>query len=304
MIVDEASRYEINGRIPEHGPAAAEISLLTREQVYLKNISLHELLVKEDGEFALVIDALPTNGRVNHLPTNNGGYQLLVRDIISEASVQRQLELTVSRLGPPPQLPAPTLDEVAATCEAHMRKHVDDLIWVNDNLIAQAANYFEPPAVHTQGVYSVSQAYSAGRFQLADDEAIVFIVERSATAYASVPVSDLWGGIGPFVDRQVSLGTDQARPGPDGRYAFVLAHRDPSVHNWIDTGGLHEGVVLVRWVGHDPSRAGAPPPGLETRLVKMSDLAEALPSGTPRIVPEARAQQIANRSRAYRILLS
>jgi hypothetical protein len=38
----------------------------------------------------------------------------------------------------------------------------------------------------------------------------------------------------------------QALADDDGRYRFVLSHRDPGVHNWLDTTGRHAGIVILR----------------------------------------------------------
>jgi hypothetical protein len=40
----------------------------------------------------------------------------------------------------------------------------------------------------------------------------------------------------------------------DGTWTLVIAPEDPGRPNWIDTGGRHEGYMLVRWV-----LADAPP---------------------------------------------
>ena len=41
---------------------------------------------------------------------------------------------------------------------------------------------------------------------------------------------------------------------PDGIYRFVLSAEDPGVHNWLDTMGLHRGIVDVRF--HRPTHRG------------------------------------------------
>lgn len=305
MIIDEESRYEVSGRFPEGaaGPIALEISLLTRGEVYLKNISLHELEVLSDGSFTLHIDALPADGRANHLSSAGGGYQLLVRDIIADAWRQRPVQLGVRRLGPPPSRPELGLDAMAQGVEAHLRKQADDMIAAARDLAGKPANEFVTPKVHTEAAFPVGQAYSAGRFLIADDEALVFIVERGIAAFASVTVSNFWGGVGESVRRPVSLGTTMARSNPDGRFVFILSHGDPGVHNWVNPDGLHEGAVLVRWVGLGPDWGDRPPPALEVFRVKLDALAEHLPDGTPRINAAARALQIEDRARAYGALL-
>jgi hypothetical protein len=54
-----------------------------------------------------------------------------------------------------------------------------------------------------------------------------------------------------------SLNNRQARPNKDGTYTYVIAARDPGVHNSLSTGGLHEGQVLIRWQAFQSATAKA-----------------------------------------------
>jgi hypothetical protein len=305
MPVDGTSRYVIRGQLPACPPTAFELSLLTHDQIYLKNISIHELVTDADGSFMLTIDPDPDGGRPNHFRTVPDVHQMLIRDVIGDLDHQRPVALEAERLGFKPLSPAPADDDLAAVCERHIRKHVDDLLWVNDNLVrSREINTFETPAVHKGGVYSVSQAYSAGHYRLTEDEALIFRLTLGNARYAVVPVSNRWGGLGLLLDHQVTLSTGRATANPDGSYVFVAAHRDPGIHNWVDPAGLHEGVIFVRWAGFDPSLADRGPPTLDTKLVRLSDLATTLPPDTPKIDLANRQTQLAQRRKSYVSLMS
>ncbi len=94
--------------------------------------------------------------------------------------------------------------------------------------------------------------------------------------------------------RLASLNRAQARPNPDGTITYVIAARDPGVHNWIDASGLTEGWMMTRWQGVP---AGTDPAGLirSVAAVAEADLAAALPAGMPQATLESRAAQIAGR---------
>jgi hypothetical protein len=80
----------------------------------------------------------------------------------------------------------------------------------------------------------------------------------------------------------------QADPSPDGVFRIVLSLQDPGVHNWLDTMGLHQGVVILRF-------AGAQSPVAPTaRLVKLADVERELPDAR-RVGSDERRAQIAQR---------
>ena len=88
------------------------------------------------------------------------------------------------------------------------------------------------------------------------------------------------------VHRITSINHRQAAVGSDGRVRFVLAHRDPGVPNWLDTGGHREGLLTYRWfwATTDPSP--------HVRVVPWDELPDALPDDTPRISAAARRAEI------------
>jgi hypothetical protein len=92
-----------------------------------------------------------------------------------------------------------------------------------------------------------------------------------------------------FANHQSSLNGHQARLDRDGVFRAVVAHRDPSVPNWLDTAGHAEGAMIYRWNQAD----SAPVPA--ARMVKLSELRDALPTDTPRVTPAERAQAIERR---------
>ena len=69
----------------------------------------------------------------------------------------------------------------------------------------------------------------------------------------------------------------QVEVDPDGVRRYVVAHRDPGVANWIDTTGLPEGFLSLRWTYSE--RPAALP---TTRVVKLrfDEIRAQLPAGT------------------------
>ncbi|WP_157217086.1 hypothetical protein [Flavisphingomonas formosensis] len=298
--IDGESYYLLHGQVPEKGPLVCEYAMLTADQVYQKNVSLTDLQIAPDGSFTISVDPDPADGRPNHFQTNGESFQLLLRDVIGDAATEAPVALRIERVGPSPSRPPRSFEDMLGTVERHIRKHVDDLIFVTRNFVLKnPVNVFAPPRVQSHSMYSVAQAYSPGHYRIADDEALVVSLTLAGAAYATVPVSDLWGGLGDILGHQVNLGTPWSAPNPDGSYTFVLSTRDPGIVNWIDPNGLHEGVMFIRWIGLPPQKEGAESPKLNVRLVSFDTLETAIPSGTPRATELFRRQQLAARRAAY-----
>jgi len=90
--------------------------------------------------------------------------------------------------------------------------------------------------------------YAGGVFELAADDALVIEVRVPVPpAYSGFHLSNLWGESLDYANHVTSLSAHQAEPDADGAVRFVVAHHDPGVPNWLDTTGLPEGFMALRW---------------------------------------------------------
>src|SRR5262249_46234501 len=99
-----------------------------------------------------------------------------------------------------------------------------------------------------------------------------------------------------YINHQSTLNTANAVANPDGSYTWVVSATDPGVPNWIDTTGIDEGTLYIRWAGY------AGPQGLPTitsQVVPLDQLGTVLPPGTPPVTPARRQQQLAARAAGY-----
>ena len=158
-----------------------------------------------------------------------------------------------------------------------------------------AANLFNSPYPR-DGVWGFSLA---GRFELAQDEALVVTVRDGGASYTGFQIADPWM-VTPDPSRfLVSLNKAQTIKDAGGQSAtYVVAGRDPGVANWIDTTGLKRGWLQVRWQGVPAGVKGADLL-VSYRVVRLADLAAALPPGAAASNPAARAAQLASRQTSY-----
>ena len=89
-----------------------------------------------------------------------------------------------------------------------------------------------------------------------------------------MPLTNIWGTTLDIVDRTGSLNKAQSTPNDDGTYTYVISPTDPGVANWIDSDGLHEGILTLRMAefgGDGPTEDL----GARGQVVKLDDLEQA-----------------------------
>ena len=98
--------------------------------------------------------------------------------------------------------------------------------------------------------------------------------------------------------RTSSFNARQMAADEDGKFTFVVAHRDPGVHNWLDTGGLQRVIFGQRWQALARGVENEDP-WMEVRQVKFDTLDRELPDGVKRIDSHGRRAQIAAREAGF-----
>ena len=158
----------------------------------------------------------------------------------------------------------------------------------NQTLERMGKNAFELEPFADTGL--ANQLYWTAVFDLADDEALIVETELPEThRYWNIQVNDPYFNAVEFVYRQTSLNGHTARIDSDGKFRAVLAHEDPGVPNWLDTGGFNEGTLFGRW-----TQCSSTPVPSATK-VKFSDIREHLPPDTPHVSEEERLERLRER---------
>jgi hypothetical protein len=167
-------------------------------------------------------------------------------------------------------------------------------LWLTTDILgvqmASPANTFPALIPATGGIWR-----DFPNFDLAPNQALVITTNLAGAAYFGIPVQNIWTVSADYWDHQTSLTNAQALPNPDGTYTFVVSSRDPGVYNWVDTTGLQQGTMVLRWqgvpVGNVPSVSG--------QVVDLSNLSSVLPAGTVFVTPAQRAAQLAQREAGF-----
>jgi len=253
-----------------------------------------------DRRFAISVDSDPANGRPNHVRSSPAAREFYIRDVMLDWEKDRANELAIERLGPPPKRPPFTEAEQLELTARYLWRWARSSERWNAQSADKAVNKLEFTIDRQTDGALRNQVYILGNFLLgSDDEALVVNVGLGGAEYFIAPVTNLWGTTNDIVNRTGSLNKAQSVPNRDGSYSYVVAAKDPGIHNWVDTSGTHEGILTLRWAEFPNGRPG---PGLsaQSQLVRLDQLRAQLPPETRFVTPQERKQQQERRAASYR----
>ena len=152
-----------------------------------------------------------------------------------------------------------------------------------------ALNEPNAAALATGGGQSTN-VYAGGIYELDADEAL--LIETTVPvppSYTGFHLSNLWGESHDYANHLSSLNGYQAERDAHGAVRYVVAHTDPGVPNWLDTTGLREGYMALRWTySVKPSDF----PTVSVAKVPLDEVRGRLPASTRTVTAEERREQI------------
>jgi hypothetical protein len=257
-----------------------------------------DLAVAADGCFELLLGGEPRTG--NWLPLSRDDKNaefLLVRQYFADWERERPAALRIERIGETLPIPAPSSEFVADRLEK-LQSWIEKggALWetMSRGLLGMEPNSLvvHLPATSAERAGMRGQAYGMGNFHCPEGEAVLIEFEPPPCHHWSVSLANYWWETLEYASRQTSLNGHQATLDDDGVFRAVISDRDPGVANWLDTSGHERGSLAARFLRAE--RAPSP----RMRRVPFEALAEALPTGTPRITPHERARRLARRREA------
>jgi hypothetical protein len=206
--------------------------------------------------------------------------------------------VTVRRVAGPPLPPPMTEQQMADQAAAILKGGTDWLLALMNHTFGHVA---EPNTLSKLFGRGGAWGYAArANFRLADDEALVIsLAAPGPGSYLGFQLTDPWQVSLEYITTSGSLNNHQAVADPDGGFHFVIAPKDPGVANWLDTSGLHEGGLLIRWQAL-PDVPGAIDLAVRgCSVVKRDALMAALPQTCARVAAADRERLRRERSRTY-----
>ena len=304
--IDGHARYELHGQrlSPTTGDCPIHVATNLSMSINVASLGLRDTKINSDGSFIVTIDSEPADGkrgRPNHLQTTIDSRYVYMRDARTDWR-QVPTAFRVRRLDPPA---APPLTVEQKTAMA-ARFIVDDvgISFMYRQLVAfQDNNTVTAPEASTAFGGQASQRVARCHLKLADDEAFVLTLTPGGADYVSVIANTYWLTSLNYWDHSSSLNTSQSIANADGSFTYVISSRDPGIHNWIDTVGLHETLILLRWqlLPRNPDGSYGGSPWTRGQVVKLNDLDNILPSATMRVTPLERQQLLATRRAEFNL---
>ena len=301
--IDGQAHYELHGR--RFDPAVGDCPIYVASNLSMTmnvdSISWQDIAFNDDGSFVLTVGPEPANGKRNHLQTTIDTRYIYTRDARTD---WRQLPIAyrVRRLDPPTTAPMSVESKAALAA----RFIVDDVGLANmyrKLFAAQAVNTITSPETATGFGGQTTQKLCRAHLQLADDEAYVFTLDAGGAGYHVITANNMWLEALDYWDRVSSLNNGQSMANADGTYTYVVSIQDPGVHNWIDTLGLHETLIIVRLqlLQRNPDGSAGGHVHAKGQVVKLNDLGSVLPDGMRRVTSGERQQQIAQRMETFKL---
>jgi len=255
-----------------------------------------ELRMDEQGQFEIIISRQKPERDGNWMANGEGAQTLVVRFTHNRWDEERAGQLRIERLGGEGE-PAPPLsraDMSRALQDAAVTLFDSNATWLRYARLAWRTMPRNGVSQARPSQGGLTGQYSAfGTWELDEDQALVLRVARSPATYQGIELGNLWFVSLDYESRTSSLNFDQLKCNDPSRCHVVISHRDPGIHNWLDTEGHPRGLIMMRWQGLKEALTEEQQP--RAMLVPLASLEENLPADVVRITPEQRWQQIRSR---------
>lgn len=298
--------YVVTGHRHAPGPSDVSFSLISdpNSQNTVSHLSGSDLVVNSDGSYIITINSTAADGQANHIHSTPLAKQLLIRNNLGDWQTEQPDKLTVKVVSDTEGHDPISRNQIIATSKWNLQESVADYgvgALGLKTMINKVNSLASPSQSSTLGTLT-SQASSFGHYNLAADQALVATVTAGEADYFVFPATNPWMVSVDPGNNQVSLNNKQAVANANGTYTFVVSLADPGVYNWINTTGLHEGTIMVRWQGLDTSDSSSDSLSVVTQLVQLADLRSVLPKETRYVTAGERAAQVERRAEAHRSL--
>ena len=240
-----------------------------RQFAYLSDQTLE---LDQDGNFTLILSQEPTDtsGQWIQIPDDASG--ILVRQYIANRKKEELATLNIDILGSPIQF-SPVTDQEIADAIIGTSYAFLSLTTLHHRVLPELMEktnvFIEATSDSLGGAISGNDnLYMIGSYQLADDEALIMLVQPPKTRYWNIALESRWHETADYLHRPTSMTLDEVNYNEDGSVEFIVAHKDPGHPNWLDTSGHNFGFITLRWL--DALDEDVPMP--ELQVINWSDL--------------------------------
>lgn len=225
------------------------------------------LVCDENGNFEIYVGG--PEREQNWMPSRQDARCIFVRQTIDQWRNVRAEPLVIECLAcpssPERSYNVDTIDDVSRCYRQAAKNLLDQVRFLNDfslqwkNLLP--VNSLAAPAVGPADAgYFPGQFNTKCQFALTPGKALMITLPPSSAKYEGLALAhpQWFNSIDPR-HVQSSLNRTQAKVSNDGCYRYVISASDPHLQNWLDTAGLLNGFLFIRYQQADPSAPPGPP---------------------------------------------
>lgn len=259
------------------------------------NLFGQQLRVGADGRFELYVGGAERGH--NWLPTTPESRKLFIRqgfDRWDEAPAQLRIERVDMAVPKPLPTPGEMVEAMrwAGDFVTGLMSDWPEYPFRHGGVDAENPNTF-PRAAATDADGKRGRAAANMYWELAPDEALIVEFDAHPGLWMFTNMGVFFNSMD-YLYRPVSYTPSRTTVDRDGRIRLVMAHRDPGVHNWLDTQGFERGNLTYRHM------LEGEPAVLDARVVEHDELLDALPKDTVMVTPSQRADAMWERFRGIR----
>ena len=263
-----------------------------------------DITVNDDGTFEFILSAeRPADYHGDWMKLEPGSTHIWIRQMAYDWENERDAKFAIERLDVPARRPRESATQMTDRMK-RMAVVVDS--WTNQMLRwEQYVKKANGKAIPTNGIRVLdltqsgaigTQHYAQGKFDLAEDEALIIDVEiPEQCRYWMFHLGDEFFSSLDWLHNPVTINGHYARIDSDGRFRAIVSAKDPGVANWLDTSGYQRGIIVGRW----KECSSFPTPDI--KKVKLDEVMKHLPEETVMLSPEQRDAEIRRKRTAAQL---
>lgn len=236
-------------------------------------IDASQLQVDAQGNFELLLSCEPQPG--NWLKMEPSTNSIIVRQTFLDRKHEVPAKLSIERIGADAR-PGP-LDPV--TFQNSLNR-VTSFVENTARLFADWAQSYQP---HSNQLPPADQAlcqavggdpnifYYHSHWALDEQQALVIHIDKVPQCdFWNLQINNYWMESLDYRYHNICINKHQAHYDENGGVTLILSEKDPGHANWLQTAGVRQGTLCLRWVG------AKEPCHPTTQVINLSNLAEAL----------------------------
>ena len=246
-----------------------------------------DLRTECDGSFQLVLSPHAQPG--NWLKTTPDTHQISIRQHFGDWHLERPMTVRIECEGvdgpPLPLTPERVAEGLRGAADVVASNTIFWADWLTPHI--RQPNRFADTSRQGKDLGGTPAGISRSVYwKVRPHEALLIEVTPPHCRYWNMELNNYWMCSIDYRHRLSSINKAQVVREHDGSVIVAVAHQDPGIPNWLDTGGHCEGRVGLRWIKTDSS------PLPRSRLVSLDDLPKVLPPDVRRISPTERREQL------------